>query len=190
MLVTNDQAIAQRARWKRDVCFAVQEEGRFRHREVGYNYRLSGLQAAFGLARLAHFDEVVVAEATIGDWYAGAALGAIEVLTLHQPHPASTHAHWITGAVVEPQFGTSRRRLQDEPRRRGVQTWRMFEAMHGQPLLDQTHTDAMFPNIRRLADQGLYSPFNRGLTESDVHRIADQVSSLRWIGPDSDGETL
>jgi perosamine synthetase len=69
MVVTNDLELCERVRSKRNLCFGADEETRFIHDDIGFNYRMTNLQAAVGLAQLQHLDEAVAAKMAIAGEY-------------------------------------------------------------------------------------------------------------------------
>ena len=67
MVVTNDQALADRCRAMRNLCF--DKERRYIHEELGWNFRMSNVQAAIGVAQLERIDQIIAKKRQIGRWY-------------------------------------------------------------------------------------------------------------------------
>jgi perosamine synthetase len=67
MVVTNDEMMAERARSYRNLCFKA--ERRFYHTEMGYNFRMTNLQAAIGVAQMERIEESVSFKRSMGDYY-------------------------------------------------------------------------------------------------------------------------
>ena len=67
MLLTNDKALADRCRDLRNLCF--DQERRYIHEELGWNFRMSNVQAAIGMAQLERIDQIVAKKRRIGHWY-------------------------------------------------------------------------------------------------------------------------
>ncbi|GIH92932.1 DegT/DnrJ/EryC1/StrS family aminotransferase [Planobispora siamensis] len=183
MLVTDEGDLCERARWKRDMCFGAGEEDRFVHREMGYNYRMSGLQAGLGLAQLAHLDRAVRAKTEIGGWYRRE-LAGVPGLGLPVVRPGTQHAYWVFGIEVEEGFPVSRHRLQAELRAGGVGTRRFFEAVHRQPFMGRAGSDEEFPVSSRLADHGFYLPSYAGLRRDQVREIARRIREAALLPDD------
>jgi perosamine synthetase len=178
MVVTSDERLNARACWKRDLCFGADDETRYVHREIGFNYRLTNMQAAVGVAQLEHFDEAVAGKIEVARQY-NAALADIPGLTLPPEASWAKNVYWVYGIVVEPEFGMSRASLQSSLRERGVETRRFFTPVHQQPVVKWSGGEGEFPRSVHLAENGLYLPSYIGMTREIVHYVADVVRSIR-----------
>jgi perosamine synthetase len=178
MLTTDDAELYQRAKWKRDMCFGHDQETRFIHQEVGFNYRLASLQAALGLAQLAHFDEALSCKQEIGERYT-AGLASTKGLVLPPLAPWGTNAYWVYGIIVEPSFGVTRETLQRELASRGIETRRFFAPVHQQPFLRGRLAQVECPHSCYLADNGLCLPSFVGMTAANVDRVVDAVHAIQ-----------
>lgn len=178
MVITSDERLNARARWKRDLCFGADDETRYVHSEIGFNYRLTNMQAAVGVAQLEHFDEAVAGKIEVARQY-NAALADIPGLTLPPEAPWAKNVYWVYGIVVEPEFGMSRAALQSSLRERGVETRRFFTPVHQQPVVKWSGGEGEFPRSVHLAENGLYIPSYIGMTSETVHYVADVVRSIR-----------
>jgi perosamine synthetase len=177
MLVTDDPDVYRTACWKRDMCFGPDEERRFIHQEIGFNYRMTNLQAAVGVAQLEHFDEAVSAKRAIGASY-NRALDGIEGLSLPPEAPWATNSFWVYGVVVEEVFGLSRRSLQRLLREAGIETRRFFSPVHRQPIFPNAGSDAEYPRSLRLGENGFYLPSFIGITPETVAWIGRIIREL------------
>lgn len=178
MVVTDDPALCRRAKWKRDMCFGADEASRFIHAEVGYNYRLTSLQAAVGVAQLEHFDEALRCKIEIAERYR-ARLGGTPGLRLPPEADWATHAYWVYGVVVEPSFGGTRDDLQRRLAACGIETRRFFSPVHEQPFIGGRLGAPGCPRARYLSQHGLYLPSYVGMTEADIDRVAHEIRSIR-----------
>ncbi|MFI7453482.1 DegT/DnrJ/EryC1/StrS family aminotransferase [Nonomuraea sp. NPDC049714] len=176
MVVTDNPTLHRRAKWKRDMCFGPDEASRFVHAEVGFNYRLTSLQAAVGLAQLEHFDEALRRKVEIAGWYR-ARLAGMPGLLLPPEADWATNAYWVYGIVVRPEFGSTRDGLQRRLAARGIETRRFFAPVHEQPFINRTGGEPDFPRTRFLSRHGLYLPSYIGMTEADVDRVAREIQS-------------
>ena len=178
MVITPDRALYERARWKRDLCFGPDEETRFTHKEIGYNYRLTNVQAALGVAQLEHLDEAVAGKIAIAEQY-DRALKDVAGLTLPPQTEWGKNVYWVYGVVVEPEFGVSRRLLQQYLRDARIETRRFFTPIHQQPILAVNGTAADFPVSSHLSERGLYLPSYIGMSWAVIERVADAVRAIQ-----------
>ena len=143
---------------------------------MGFNFRLTNLQAALGLAQVERIDEIVERKRWIGASYQ-ARLGDVAGLQLPVEEAWARQVYWMYGVVLEESTGLDAlefaRRLQD----RGVQTRPFFLGMHQQPALLQRglFEGQRFPVTERLARQGLYLPSGLSLTEEQVDTVCAAV---------------
>jgi perosamine synthetase len=180
MIVTDDAALADRARLLRSQAF---EEPRFVHRFVGYNYRLTNLQAAIGLAQTERIEAKVKRKREIAAIYANL-LGGSPDLTLPWEAPAAKNVYWMYGILLGDRFPP-----RDEVMRRlagrGIETRSFFFPLHRQPVF-AGGGDSRFPEVSgsfpvsdRLWDRGLYLPSGLGVTEAQQRRVVEELMACR-----------
>lgn len=175
MVVTDDAALAERLRLLRNLGFT---KPRFRHEVLGFNFRMTGLQAALGLSQLRRIDAIVERKRTIARWYSEQ-LGDLAGLQLPVEPPGCTHVHWMYALVVNPEFGLSRDALADFLSRHGVETRTFFCPMNRQPCLEDSTLMRFVPCpvAEEIWERGLYLPSSTRLTESDVSRVCEVLRS-------------
>ena len=97
MVLTDDPKLAEKARSLRNLCF--QANRRFHHEELGFNFRLTNLQAALGLAQLERFEEIVARKRWIGQEY-NRRLAGLKGLQLPVEEPWARNVYWMYGVVL------------------------------------------------------------------------------------------
>jgi len=178
MLVTKDRRIAERAALLRNQAFGAD---RFVHQHLGYNYRMTNLQAAIGLGQCERIEEKVRRKREIARRYDEM---LAEVAWIQRPVQADgcRNVYWMYGIVVDEAYGLDR----DEVRRRlleeGVETRSFFTPIHLQPLYQGGHRRCpdlrgSFPISEVLGKRGLYLPSGLSLTEDDQSYIVEQLLS-------------
>ena len=178
MVVTDDPTLAGRCRALRNLCFLPGR--RFVHEELGWNFRLSNLQAAVGVAQLERLDEFVAKKRRIGALYQERLVG---VRGLQLPIARTAYAeniYWVFGVVLD---GSTRFDATEAMRRlagRGIGTRPFFWPMHEQPVLRQMglFEGELHPNAERLARRGFYLPSGLALTEPQIDEVATAVREL------------
>lgn len=150
---------------------------RFTHQEVGYNYRLTNIQAAVGVAQMEHFDEAVEAKIEIARNYT-AALSGVDGLTLPPEARWGKNVFWVYGIVVEKEFGLRRSVVQRLLRHAGIETRRFFTPIHRQPIFRDA-TDGDYPTSVHLGENGLYLPSYIGMTKDTIVRIANAIRNCQ-----------
>jgi perosamine synthetase len=174
MVLTSDPGYAERARSLRNLCF--RPERRFYHTELGYNYRLTNLQAALGLAQLERFDEIVAKKRWMGQAYTER-LKDIPFLQLPVEEPWAKNVYWMYGVVLDGAAGMDAAEFARRLRALEVETRPFFLGMHEQPVFLQRglFQGEHYPVVERIARQGLYLPSGLALTESQLDQVCGAV---------------
>jgi perosamine synthetase len=174
MVLTDDQGYAERARSLRNLCF--RPERRFYHTELGYNFRLTNLQAAIGLAQLERVDELVARKRRMGRRY-NELLGRIRGITLPVEEPWATNVYWMYGLVLEESTGIDAVEFARRLRGRGVETRPFFLGLHEQPVFRERglFRNECYPVTERIARQGLYLPSGLALSDEQMEQTAAAV---------------
>jgi perosamine synthetase len=173
MITTNDDALAERLRSLRNLAFT---EPRFRHLEAGYNFRMTGYQAAMGLSQLRRIEAVIEAKRRIAGWYADA-LAGIGGLRLPVELDWARNVYWMYAVVVEPSFRRTRDELASDLRAAGIDTRTFFCPMDLQPCLQELpgFSTQPCPVADQLWETGLYLPSSTLLERDDTQRIAAAI---------------
>ena len=171
MIVTDDDRLAQRLRSLRNLAF--EPERRFLHRELGFNFRLTNIQAAIGLAQVEQIDETVARKRAIGRRYA-AALSGVGGVRLQPERDWAKSVYWMNGLVLDRATGLDARDLAERLRPLGVDTRPFFLGMHRQPALLERGLfgGETYPVADEIAELGLYLPSGVGLTDDQVNAVA------------------
>jgi perosamine synthetase len=170
VVTTNDERIAASARELRDHAFS--QERHFWHRRVGFNYRMTNLQAAVGLAQIERFGQLVSRRLENAQRYCEL-LSEVDGLTL--PPIAEGGVIWMFGITVDDRFGIDR----DELRRRlasaGIETRTFFVPIHLQPSYRRWFAGQRYPVAEELGRTGLYLPSSPRLSADDISYVAAAV---------------
>jgi perosamine synthetase len=141
------------------------------HDEVAFNYRMTNIQAAIGLAQLERARETLKRKRVLADRYKEALAGL--PLQVHAEQPGTNHSYWMVSLLTDhPQ---DRDPLRAHLKSAGIETRPLFYPVHTMPMY-QHFTDEVFPVAHDLASRGLNVPSYPCLTDSDVKSIADTVS--------------
>lgn len=175
MILTDDPALAERCRSLRNLCF--QPGRRFVHEELGWNLRMSNLQAAVGVAQLERLDEFVARKRRMGRRYTEL---LAEAPGLQLPLPATAYAeniYWVYGVVLDDTLPFDAEEAMARLRRLGVGTRPFFWPMHEQPVFRRMGLFAgeRHPVAERLARRGFYVPSGLALTDTQIEQVAEAV---------------
>lgn len=175
MILTDDPALAERCRSLRNLCF--QPGRRFVHEELGWNLRMSNLQAAVGVAQLERLDEFVARKRRMGRRYTEL---LANVPGLQLPLPATDYAeniYWVYGVVLDDALPFDAEEAMARLRRAGVGTRPFFWPMHEQPVFRRMglFANERHPVAERLARRGFYLPSGLALTDQQIEQAAQAL---------------
>jgi perosamine synthetase len=147
------------------------------HDRLGFNYRLSDLACALGIAQLARLDELLTARSRVADHYR-AALGAIEELELPCPDAGGIVRGWFVFTVLLPH-GVNRSATISALRERGIASKPYLPAIHLMSFYRERfgHRRGEFPVCEDVAERSLALPFFPQLREEEVARIAQALAA-------------
>ena len=179
MLVTDDDALAERCRSLRNLCF--QPERRFVHEELGYNFRMTNLQAGLGLAQLERLGEFVARKRAIGRLYDSALADLGDLIEMQPPAMAYAESiYWVNGLVLKEKFPHDAAWAMQKLGALGIGTRPFFFPMHEQPVFRKMglFTGEKLPVSERLGRRGFYLPSGLALTDEQVRRVSTELKKL------------
>lgn len=178
MIMTDDPALAEKCRSLRNLCF--KPEQRFVHDELGWNFRMTNLQAALGVAQLERLDEFVGIKRRMGARYTELLLGVpgIQLPLAHTDY--ADNIYWVYGMVLDDSVPFDAKEAMLRLHKLGVGTRPFFWPMHEQPVF---HKMGMFvgesyPVAERIARRGFYIPSGMALTGEQMERSAAAVKEI------------
>jgi perosamine synthetase len=176
MVLAREAALAERLRSLRNLCF--QKERRFYHAELGFNFRLTNLQAALGLAQLEQIEDSLRQKR----WMAGAyaeRLGRLPGLQLPAEMPWAKNVYWMYGIILHESLGVDAAEFARRLAVRGVETRPFFLGMHEQPVFQARglFRGERYPVAERLARRGLYLPSGLALTQAQLDQVCTAVET-------------
>ncbi len=172
MVVTNDPALADRAAFLRD--HAMDPRRRYYHPEIGFNYRMTNIQAAIGCAQIEQADAILARRKEIAAAYE-IGLAGISGLTRPPAEPWAENVYWMYSVQVEPAFGADRDAVRAGLRERGVDSRPFFVPLHELPPYRQ---DAPFPVASALAAKGINLPSGTGLLPDEIDTVCKALREL------------
>jgi perosamine synthetase len=174
MVVTDDEAIANKARYYRNLCF--QPKQRFWHEDLGYNFRMTNLQAAIGLAQVEKFEDLLKIKREQGALYSKL-LRNVRYLRIQKVEPWASHVYWVFGLLIDEDAPFDAKALSDRLLKRGVQTRPFFWPLNEQPVLKRMglFNNEDYPVAQRLGRKGLYVPSGMALGVSEQEEVAEKL---------------
>jgi len=172
MLTTNDERLYERAKFLKD--HAMSKEKRYYHPEIGYNYRMTNLQAALGVAQLERIEELISKKLKVFEHYKNL-LQDVEGIRLNPRSPWAKSVYWMVSIVLEEDFGISRDGLMAKLKDKGIDTRPFFYPLSSMPMYGGA---AVNPVARVLSQNGLNLPSGPNLTEEEIYFIAETLKKI------------
>ncbi len=180
MCLTDDEDLDRRMRILRD--HGMNPDRRYWYDVVGFNYRMTNLQAAVGAAQVDRLDMLVDRRRQLAKWYDDAfgTLAGRGLITRPPQMPWASSVYWMYSILLEDAFGITRDQVIGALKERGIETRPLFYPLHLMPPYRGLDSRA-FPVAEELSRKGLNLPSGPGVDEEEVARIAGAVASLRGI---------
>ncbi len=177
MVLARSVKVADRCRSLKNLAFG--KKVRFRHEAVGFNYRMTNIQAAIGLAQLEQIDRMIERRRRNAQLYFQYLRG-IEGLVFPVERPDCVNVFWMYGLRVKKSFGMSRDMLMRKLAEQGIETRPYFLGMHTQPVLKKKGIAlGKYPVSKQWGQEGLYLPSSSSLKEDQIAFIAGKLRRLR-----------
>lgn len=181
MFVTDDDQLYERVQVLRDHGRTKANFRNFYNTEVAFKYRMSNLQAAFGLGQLERIDELVARKREIFSWYQDR-LTDVAGLKLNAEPPGYFSTFWMTTVLLDRDYGVDNQELMAAFGERAIDTRPFFHPLSALPAFSDT-TQAVEAKERNkvaydLSPRGLNLPSAMRLTEAQVDRVCSVLKEL------------
>jgi len=174
MITTNRSDLNEKIRVLRD--HGMSRERRYWHPVLGYNYRLTNLQAALGVGQMERVDALLVSKRRIAKAYDDG-LQSMRGLTLPPEAPWAKNVYWLYSVLVNAElFGRNRDDLICSLKEQHIETRPVFQCLHTQPIYA---TGQVLPVAERISATGFSLPSAAGMSIEDVSRVVKAIGDAR-----------
>ena len=178
MIFTDDDELAEKCRKLRNMYF--QEDKRFVHEKLGWNLRMTNIQASIGVAQLERLDEFVLKKRWIGRKY-NELLKELDGIQL--PLSKTNYAeniYWVYAVVLDDSIELSAAETIKLLSKHNVGSRPFFFPIHQQPVLKKRglFLDEKYPVAQRLYQRGLYIPSGLALEEKQLEKVASTLKNI------------
>lgn len=175
MIVTDDAELAETCRSLRNLCFQPQK--RFVHERLGWNLRMTNMQAALGLAQLERLDEFVIKKRSMGRQYTEMLQGLFGVQLPLQQTDYAENIYWVYGLVLDDAIGFDAEEAMKRLTAKEIGTRPFFYPMHQQPVLKRMglFDGEHYPVAERINKKGFYIPSGLALSDDQINSVAVAV---------------
>lgn len=183
MVVTNNRELYDRLRYHKNMCFPLDGPRNYMHADIGFNYRMSNVVAAIGLAQTEKAEMYKSLRMRNNACYRQhlCDVPGIQFQTLSEEY---VNVAWMNAIVVDSKmYGHTKDELIAFLKENGVDTRLLFVGMHRQPCLKNAGADCIgeYPVTDWLTENGLYLPSASSLSEDDIKYICQLIASFgKW----------
>jgi len=177
MVLTSDAKMAKRAESYRNLCF--RPEKRFYHTELGYNFRLTNLQAAVGVAQMERIGEFIQIKRRLGEYYRKKLL-KFKGIKCQMEKTWAKMVYWMYCIELDQALGLNAQKLMEGLAKRNIGTRPFFLGLHEQPALRDIglFKNENYPVTERISRQGLYLPSGMALTKKQIDKVVKAVEDV------------
>lgn len=177
MLTTNDPALAERARSLKGLAFG--KTNKFMHEDIGYNYRMTNLQAAFGAAQMTHADDLVARKRAMAAYYL-THLSIVPGLRLPIEKPYAKNVYWMFNVVLEGTLEGKRSEVMRALSERGIETREDFIPFNDQEIfIARGLTQPSDCPVASYAGRnGFYLPSGTDISEEEQAYVVEGVKAV------------
>jgi len=177
MIVLNDDEIARNARILKD--FAHSEDMRFLHKMIGFNYRITNIQAAIGVAQFKKIEKFIAARRNNAKIY-NSYLRKIKGITIPYEEKWAKNVYWMYSILIDDDFGMTREELRKKLLEIGIETRTFFIPMHAQSVFrDMGLGGGNFPVADGISKRGFYLPSSSSLKKEQIKFICGTIKSIK-----------
>jgi perosamine synthetase len=172
MVLTDNEIIAEKAKCYRNLCFGKE---RFVHYELGYNYRMTNLQAALGVAQLEKIHRIVEKKRWIGNMY-NELLKDIDAINLPiKKTEYCENIYWVYAITLKDDYKKTAKEVMQKLGEYRIGTRPFFYPMHKQPVFNKMgmFLDDNLPNSEKLYQKGFYIPSGLALTKEQIEKVSE-----------------
>ncbi len=178
MIVTDSKKIAERCRSLRNLCF--KKNKRFVHDELGFNFRMTNLQAALGVAQIERLEMFIKKKRKIGELYTKLLKEISHIILPLEKTGYAYNIYWVYGIILGKKIKFSSEIAMKKLAKKNIGTRPFFFPMHLQPVFKKMglFKNETYPIAENLSARGFYIPSGLALTDEQIHRTVDGIKSL------------
>jgi perosamine synthetase len=174
MILCDNKEIADKCSKLRNLAFEPSKQ-RFLHYEMGWNYRMTNMQAALGVAQLENIEKLLAKRHFISSYYYEE-LSFLEEQGYKLPVKTTRYAeniNWVFGLVAPEE--QEKEKVIYALKDRNIGNRPFFWCMHEQPVFKdrQLFSNESYPNAEKVARRGFYIPSGLGITEPELQTVCD-----------------
>jgi len=178
MILTNDDHVAKLCKGSRNLGFI--ESKRFYHNRIGWNFRMTNIQAALGVAQLEKLDETIDLKRNIGKKYNKLLRDSPFIQLPVEKTTYAENIYWVYPIVLIENCPINAKEMMETLKRKRIGTRPFFYPMHKQPVFSKMglFRNDIHPNSENIAEKGFYIPAGLGIQDDEITFVAETLTEI------------
>ena len=176
MILTNDKDLYNKCNSLKNLCFKKSYYERFVHEDIGWNYRMSNIQAAIGLGQLKNIKAIVKKKIETGNYFYNKIKEIPHLILQTNKTEYSENIYWVFGIVLTGKYRNKKNEIMKKLLDLGVETRPFFYPMHKQKFLNKKRID--LPNSEYISKNGFYIPSGLGLKKNEIKYVVKCLKEI------------
>jgi len=174
MIVTNNEELSLTCQKLRNLAFEPNGR-RFVHHDIGWNYRMTNMQAALGLAQLENIEIHIQKKRKIGELYFNGLSKMKNVQLPLRMTEYATNIYWVFGMVADTEL--NKELILENLNSNNIGTRPFFWCMHEQPIFNSMglFINEKYPVAEKLARNGFYIPSGLGISDEEINFVISKL---------------
>lgn len=180
MVVTDDIGYDEKCRYYKNMCFPVNGPRNYEHSDIGFNYRMSNIHAALGLAQVEKADEYKRMRIKNAELYKEM-LSDCDGVIFQEDEQNSLNVHWMNAIIIDRErYGHTKDEVINYLRQKEIDTRLLFKSMSRQVSLQRYGCDCsgVYEVTDWLSDNGFYLPSASSLKKSNIEYICEKIKEF------------
>ena len=181
MILTNEKKIFLKCKSLKNLSFTNSYYDRFKHDDIGWNYRFTNIQAAIGCGQLKNIVKIVKKKRDIGNLYYEELKNLKNISLQTNKAKYAKNIYWVFGVVIKKKSKINRNNVMKKLLRKGIDTRPFFVPMHKQPIFIKNKTfkkKISFKNSEYISMNGFYLPSGLGVSNKQILYVCNELKKI------------
>ena len=180
MILTNDRKIFKKCMSLKNLSFTNSYFDRFKHQDIGWNYRMSNIHAAIGEGQIKNIRKIIIKKRKIGNYYYKELKNLKNIILQPNKLSYAKNIYWVFGIVLKNKLRNKRNLIMKKLLRLGIETRPFFFPMNKQIILKKYKNlnKSKFSNSSFISKNGFYIPSGLGLRDSEIKKVISTIKKV------------
>jgi len=180
MILTNNRKIFEKCMSLKNLSFTNSYFDRFKHQDIGWNYRMSNIHAAIGEGQIKNIRKIIIKKRKIGNYYYRELKNLKNIILQPNKLSYAKNIYWVFGIVLKNKLRNKRNLIMKKLLRLGIETRPFFFPMNKQIILKKYKNlnKSKFSNSSFISKNGFYIPSGLGLRDSEIKKVISTIKKV------------